>query len=627
MSRLLLIFLMLGPACLVTAASKHKRTEEVLAPAGIAVILVLYLFYVFDQLLIGFYVAVGLLLGCWAAGVFLHLRRPSRDKLARFLSPGLAVFLLALVVIWMVTKRSQTRHFDELRLWAGVPRALFQTDRLQLGPDCFTYPTMQSYYPGIALFQYFFQKLGSAFSENGLFFAYSFLGLTLIIPCCRALPWRNGLWVFPLSLVMVLLPLTFANGLGDFNVYYYSIYIDPLLGLAFAYSLFSLWQLTIRQERLEQTAYILSLCLLILLKDSGLLLAILSMGICCFTLRTGFRKKALYLLIAAGAVAATAGIWKILLARYDVHNHIGFGDAPMRLLGGLTSHQTETLRSFFQYHLVKEELTYTRFPGIWSELPIHRSWLFFTLFFALWSLLLWLAHRQTDSKTGGLMIGLHISNLVYQISLLVLYLCAMGSVLCYPRYGGTMTLAMMALHAMVTLDLFISRPVSQRILSGFGVIGLVIVLSFTFELRSVGYIGVSDPVDSGIHHVSQIVMQMPEHDETVDLFVVQDQEPGKNHHQILFRLIEENIRSKSYYMDAMPEEDYTNARDWLAVLLENQYDYVYLESFTPAFADMMGELFESGQPEACRLYAVTPDGLTVADPEHVPALYVEPDLP
>lgn len=622
MSRLFLLLLVMGPACLATGLTKQRRTEEVLAPTCIAVVLVLYLFYVLNLLPIGFYAAVAGLLGCWVAGLWFHLRRPSKEKLSRFFTPAALAFLMAIVVIWMVTKRSQPRHFDELRLWAGVPHALYCTEKLQLGPDCFTYPTMQSYYPGIALFQYFFQKLGPAFSENGLFFAYSFLGLCLMIPCLRTLRWKQGLWVPPLAFVLVLLPATFANGLGDFNVYYYSIYIDPLLGLAFAYSLFALWQLTHQQGLLEKTNYILSLCLLILLKDSGLLLAILSMGICLFTLPGAAKKKLGFLLAAAVAVAITAGIWKLLLARYDVHNHIGFGN-PLQALGYLTQQQVETIRSFFQYHLLQEELTYTRHPGIWAELPIRRSWLFFTLFFAAWSLLLWLICRKHRDKMGGLMIGLHVSNLVYQISLLALYLFAMGSVVCYPRYGGTMTLAMMTLLSMLSLELLISRPLSRQVLGSFGLIGLVIVLSFTFELLSVGYIGDTDPVDTGMHHCFQITQQMPERDseDMTDLFLVEDHIPGKNHHQIYFRLMEENIRVKSYYTEATPEKDYPDAQAWLDALLANGYDYVYLECFTPAFAERMMPLFGSEPPEPCRLYTVTPAGLVLTSPDFVPTAF------
>ena len=623
MSRLLLLFLMMGPACLATGLTSQRRTEELLPPTCIAVVLVLYPFYALTLLPVGFYVAVAGLLGCWVAGVWLHLRRFSREKLARFFTPATLAFLLAIIVIWMVTKRSQTRHFDELRLWAGVPHALYCTEQLQLGPDCLTYPTMQSYYPGIALFQYFFQKLGPAFSENGLFFAYSFLGLCLMIPCLRTLRWKHGLWIAPLAIVLVLLPSTFANGIGDFNVYYYSIYIDPLLGLAFAHTLFALWQLAHQQGWFEKINYVLSLCLLILLKDSGLLLAILSMVICWFTLPGKGKQKTGLLMAAAAAVAVTAGIWKILLAQYDVHNHIGFS-SPLETLGGLTQQQMETIRAFFLYHLPKETLTYTRHPGIWLELPITRSWLFFTLFFAAWSLLLWFICRKQGDRMGQLMIGLHVSNLVYQISLLALYLFAMGSVLCYPRYGGTMTLAMMTLLSMLTLELFLTRPLSQKVWGCFGLIGLVIVLSFTFELLCIGFIGDSDPVDTGMHHCYQITSQMPQQDseEMTDLFLVEDASPGVNHHQIYFRLMDDHIRVKSYYTESMPENDYPDAQTWLDTLLADGYDYVYLECFTPAFAEMMAPLFGSEAPEACRLYTVTPTGLVLTSPEFVPTEYV-----
>ncbi len=622
MSRLLLAFLLFGPACLITGLSKRKHTEEVLAPACISVVLVLYLFYLFDQLLIGFYAVIGLLMGCWLLGLWFHLRKISKERIARFLSPGAIVFFLAMVMIWMVTKRSQTRHYDELRLWAGVPRALFVSNQLQLGSDCFTYPIMQSYYPGIALFQYFFQRLGSAFNENGLFFAYSILGLVMLLPCLHALKWKNGLWALPLSLVFVLLPATFANGLGDYNFYYYTIYIDPLLGIAFAYNLYTLCQLKQQQDRFEQITYILSLCMLILLKDSGLLLAVLSLILCLFLLPGKGKQKAGYLLVAAACMAATSGAWKILLSVYDVHNHISMSSRIKQFVatGAFTPQQSQTLLSFFRDHLLRENLTNTRFQGLWAEIPFKRSWLFFTLFFAGWSLLLWLAYRKHQTRVGGLLIGMHISNLVYQISLLVLYLFGMGSVLCYPRYCGTMMLAMMILLTLLTIQLLIAHPITQQQLAGLGLVGLVIVLSFTFELLSDIYTGSPDPVDTGIHHVGQIMEQLPERDpsDTVDVFVVEDRNADMDHHQIYFRSMDENVRIKSYYNESRPENNYPDGQAWLTALVENEYGYVYLKSFTPAFETFADELFTDMPPEKCRLYTVTAEGLVPAAPEITP---------
>ena len=625
MTRLLLLFLMLGPACLVTAISKHKRTEEALAPACIAVILVLYLFYVVNQLLIGFYVAVALLVGCWVAGLWLHLRRLSKEKLARFFTPGALLFFLVMVLIWLITRRSQTRLWDELRLWAGVPKILFYTDQLQLGPECFTYFEMQSYYPGIILFQYFFQKLGSTFNENGLFFAYAFLGLTMMIPCCRNLRWNKALWLPVLAFLLVLLPLTFSNSMGNNNLYYHSIYIDGLLGIAFAYSLFCIWQLSQRQGLFEKIAYLLSLCLLILLKDSGLLLVILSMVICLIVLR---KQKGILplMLIAAAAVAVVAGIWKILLATHDVYNHIGFRDSPLRILTErtLSQQQVNTVQSFFGNYLLREELTGTHFLALWLPTPIRRTWVYFTLFFAGWSLLLWLIFRKKGQPVGGLMIGLMASNVVYQISLLVLYVCAMPHIPSYVRYSSTMNQAMMNLLSMLTLELLITHPISQRTKAALGTLGLIIVLNGSYELPYMAYVPAEDPINSGMHHVAQISWQLPQRqdDETIDLFVVQDSMPGINHHQIYFRLIEDNIRVKSYFPEVRPERDYPDAQAWLEHLLTEDYDYVYLESFTPAFAEKMSPLFGGEAPESYRLYTVTPEGLVKTSPGFTPTPFM-----
>lgn len=628
MTRLLLFFLMLGPACLVTALSRHRRTEEVLAPACMATMVVLYLFYVVNQLLIGFYVSIGLLLACWAAGLWLHLRRFSKEKWFCFVSPGSVVFLVSLIIIWLITRQSQPRQWDELRLWAAVPRALYFSDELQLGPDCLTYPMMQSYYPGIALFQYFFQKLGPAFNENGLFYAYAFLGLTLMIPCCQALDWKKGLWILPLSFLLVMLPRTFYSGADDVYGYYHCIFIDPLLGMTFAYNLYALWKLRSHQRPFEWAAYILSLCMLVLLKDSGLLLVVISMVLCPLLLGCKAKKTWVGLLFTVIAVAVTVIPWKILLAKYDVHNHIGFYDNPLRILKEwtLSQRQVDTIREFFHPLFTTDDLTGTNYPLFWNMLPFGRSWLYFSLVFAGWSLLLWRAFRKTEQPVAGLMVGLHISNIVYLIGLLVLFVCAMGGTPSYKRYAGTMTQAMMNLLTMLSLEAFIRYPLSQRIKAGFGILAVVFVVSFTFELPDMIYHPDVDPVAHSVHHVAQITWQMPadeDKEEPVDLFMVQSIQPGGNHHQVYFRLIDHNIRMKNYYTKVKPEVDYADAEAWLNALVTDGYDYVYLDSFTSEFLAKMSDLFLDGEPEICRLYTVTPEGLVKASPEFVPTSFME----
>ena len=101
--------------------------------------------------------------------------------------------------------------------------------------------------------------------------------------------------------------------------------------------------------------------------------------------------------------------------------------------------------------VLREELTGTHFPSLWLPTPIRRTWVYFTLFFAGWSLLLWLIFRKKGQPVGGLMIGLMASNVVYQISLLVLYVCAMPHIPSYVRYSSTMNQAMMNLLSMLTL--------------------------------------------------------------------------------------------------------------------------------------------------------------------------------
>ncbi|MHC1773623.1 MAG: hypothetical protein AB9907_18165 [Flexilinea sp.] len=125
-----------------------------------------------------------------------------------------------------------------------------------------------SYPPAISLLQYFFIRLGSGFHEASLYQALDIMAVSTFMPLFKSIPLKKWKHLPLLAVIVFTLPLVFY---ADF---YHLLYVDALLGVLFAYILFSYFSEVIL-TKFSILNISLASVVLTLLKGSGFGLALI----------------------------------------------------------------------------------------------------------------------------------------------------------------------------------------------------------------------------------------------------------------------------------------------------------------------------------------------------------------
>lgn len=249
----------------------NKRYEEMVPITVMTIIFTLFLFYMLNLVLVGYYfiIVIEFFLLILSGIKFLKDKNIRKKAINNFFTPGLLIFAVTALLIYLITKNNFVMNFDELRLWALYPKSIFVSNKLMLGNDLYF---SSDYYPGMPLFQYFFAKNAGYFSESHLYLSYSLVILSFLIPITKKVNWKNYWAIIPMIILLFTFPMIFANS-GFDNVYYYkSLFVDPALGIAFGYSLF-LSTSDLKNDKYKYILFCFSLPMIILMKVVGLILA------------------------------------------------------------------------------------------------------------------------------------------------------------------------------------------------------------------------------------------------------------------------------------------------------------------------------------------------------------------
>ena len=310
---------------LLALVQKEKTVEELIPTSFLSIITFLFPFYCFDMLRTGrnLLLILFVVISIWA----LHKIKWRELCLGKIFTPGIFIYVVACLIIVMLTKDNFVSLWDETRLWGAVPKALWYTETLQLGEEALIYPIMQSYYPGMPLLVYFMTSIGSEFSEWQIFAIYGIFVLSLLIPAFRKMKWNQWILVFPLAIASVILPCLATSHGGDSAYFYDSLFVDVVLGAVIGYSFYLTTQNPLK-DWWTVYSFVVSLVTLVLLKDTGILFAsvILINSFILSVLRKKEHTLKRCLLCHVGMCLVSFGMyfaWQHLLSLYMVKNHVG----------------------------------------------------------------------------------------------------------------------------------------------------------------------------------------------------------------------------------------------------------------------------------------------------------------
>lgn len=644
MDIVLMILPLFALPCVFASVWNKKTGETVCMSLGI-MMLFLFVFYCLDRLFVGFLLLHGLLAGAYLfSAVWVFRKKCFRRFAGCFFSHGFFAALLLILIIHFHTREFFPWLWDELRLWAAFPKVLYMTDHLQLGPDSLMFKTMKNYLPGLGLLDYFFQRIHGAYSEPLMYLIHGFLGASAFLPAVEKL---KKAYAVPLTAgIIFLFPLCFYNSIesgADYYIYYRSLFIDGLLGLMFAYSLYCALDCSHEERVFTSARYVLSICTLMLIKESGLLLSGLSLII--FVLCHAPDKKAAGrqagriwkpVLLSVGCMLGIKLAWSRLLKVYAVQ---ATGDwLSWEFLSSLLFHPTqEQTASMGQYLSILCQRSLFEAPwSFWGTMSWVKMLILALLVTCTFSLIL------RESKTIRALCGAICANVLYAASLMVQYVY-WQSFSSYVRYINTGWIAVFAFLFMVVLHAW-ERPKekSRQVWFRSAVIYSLLLAVLIFPLTETQTNSFAD-CHAEEHEYAEKVTAAVNRDQPgrkqrdlVNVFLLSDGSVNQvlHHHQLYNQLLTEGIAIRNWCYDTCldpfripvipnkrptdPDEEYLEPfegtpAEYLAEKLlhapTGTYDYLYVANIPEKetyLYDLYSDIFMGGIEEH-RLYRITYD--------------------
>ena len=307
----------------VLVSFKGKKYEEGIPITIATIITVLYSFYIFNMLKIGYYSIVLTIITLYGYAFYKFIKSDKKKTIIKnIFSPGFVIFILSLFIIYIITRNNMVLLWDELRLWGAYPKVLFYSEKLQLGSSSQLMNSMESYEPGMPLFQYFFCKTNFRFIERDLFISYAIVGLSIFMPLCKKIEWKKWYLIPIMVLMFTVFPYVINNNGSDGLAYYYTLFIEPILGMFFGYAIF----LSSKRDKskFHYLSFISSVSILVLLKDTGVFFALIATLAFCinqiFIIKQIGKKKIIMCLMSIVFVLMIFFSWKIVQNVYKTNN-------------------------------------------------------------------------------------------------------------------------------------------------------------------------------------------------------------------------------------------------------------------------------------------------------------------
>ena len=281
------MFLIICSGSVFAMAAFDSRFERVLPLTCLSAIMLVYLFGICGWLKGGVYAVLAAAAVLYVlAAVCVIRRRRLKKFLWGFVSPQFIAFALIYAALIYLNYGKLPVHDDELSHWADIVKAMTWLNDFGTNPA--SNSLFKSYLPGMAVFQYLFEKVhlmlepGADFSDWRLYLAYQTLYAACILPFFGSLRFKR-----PLSAVLSLFAVFFAP-LVVFPTFFAVLQIDGfvavLAGCGFA-SVASEGD----KDGLYNARILLTVAALVLMKDVGLLFAIMLAAV--FVIDTLLRNK------------------------------------------------------------------------------------------------------------------------------------------------------------------------------------------------------------------------------------------------------------------------------------------------------------------------------------------------
>ena len=267
----IIFLLILISGSVIGCSLSDRKFEEMLPITCSGIVTILFLSGILGGLKVGVYITIFLAIALWGISLILLIKkREWKNFVKKFITPGCVVFIFLYFLLAVLCRDMMASEWDEFSHWADIVKVMVNIDDFGTNPDAGS--LFASYTPGMALFQYFLQKIyliikpQSLFSEWRMYFGYQIFFVSFMMPFLKQISFKEPLKIFLLGTVVWLGPMMiFAN-------IYSSIYIDAILGFVAGAAFATIF--TEQNKDWYYDVYIcMSIVMLVLAKDAGMLFA------------------------------------------------------------------------------------------------------------------------------------------------------------------------------------------------------------------------------------------------------------------------------------------------------------------------------------------------------------------
>ena len=265
--RYILLYLVIISGAIFLSYKFNKKICQTLALSILGIILIVYIFGLIGLLKIGIYFTAVTYLALGVFSVF-KLCKKGKSGVETNIYSGMFIFSLLYFVFALTTYNKTFGVWDEYSLWSIVSKNMYILDDFATNAKSTVF---SNYPPSPAVLQYFFMKIVGKYSQGIELFASEIFGFTLLLPILKNAK-RKSIKLITAAIIM------FIPGIFADSLFYYTIYVDTLLGLLIGYILFEFFT-TEQMDSFSYLSIIFAICSLTLIKVTGFFISIIIIGI------------------------------------------------------------------------------------------------------------------------------------------------------------------------------------------------------------------------------------------------------------------------------------------------------------------------------------------------------------
>ena len=603
----IILFLLLINTAMFYSTIFNKKIGQTIFFSIFSYIFILFLFGILNGLYIGFITI--LVLNAFALIYNIYsIKHRKADIKNNILTFGLVLFSISyIIIIWSSLGRLAS-EWDEFSHWALVVKNMFELNSLGLGENSTV--LFKWYLSGTSMFQYFCVSLAGEFKESMLYVGMNLIILSFIIPAFETLCKKSKFVNIILYFIMFFIPTMF------YPTIYTSLYVDGVLALCFAYTIYSYFCNRNKDlSKFDIINMIFSFSMLILTKDFGLILSGLALLIILidnmfilnkFSFKTVIQKNYKIVLTIVPDLAIKL-IWEFNLSRLGINS------------GGKEASILSTIINLFKLNILDyQSEVFMSFSKAIGSQPLTKTnylisyFIVVVLIFVI-GYLIYLNEKKTNKKRVQVYTTVSIGNaLIYAILLLLCYLSIFSEyeavrLASYSRYMSSFALGILFAFIILLMNCISNN---QSKYEKYVMILLVIfTFNFNFETLLSFFSGPIFNSSAEIRDEFNIFEEKTNEHVGLDekVYFISTDNNGFDFYAAKYELTPKKMNTVWSIGHPYDEGDiwtkYIDIDDLREQLIK-EYDYVYLYDIDEPFIELYGPLFIENDIKDNQLYKV-----------------------